>query len=226
MKYPVNFEIELIKNPHKGLYLALEGIDGSGKSTQAQELKKYFEAKGKKVLLTHEPRRDGVVGPLIHEVLIGNVKVPEVTIQYLLVAGRVAHLEEMVIPALERGEVVISDRCFWSSIPYGMLDRFDSSEATGDRLLSALSILSMYHQFITPDICVYLDVDVSTAAGRIKKLKRKAEIYEKEQKLIKVKNGYEFLLKKFPKELIPVHAERHIDEVTGEIVDLIMQVKK
>lgn len=226
MTYPVKFEIELKKNLNAGLYIALEGIDGSGKTTQARELQKHFESLGMTVFLTHEPRRDGVIGPLIHDVLQADVAIPEVAIQYLFAAQRVVHLEEMVIPALQRGEVVISDRCFWSSIPYGLLDRFESSNETAERLLATLSVLSMYHEFITPDMALFLDVDVETAGKRIAAIKRKVEIYEKKDKLQRVRNGYEFLLNKFPDQLVRIHAERHIDEVTKEIVEMLRKVKK
>lgn len=226
MRYPVNFDIELKKNVFPGLYIALEGIDGSGKTTQAKELQEYFEKKGRTVFSTHEPRRDGVIGPLIHAVLQAETKIPAVAIQYLFAAQRVVHLEEMVVPALKRGEVVISDRCLWSSIPYGLLDRFESSDETADRLLASLSILSMYHEFVTPDVSFFLDVSVKTAGERLGGLKRKAEIYEKAEKLEKIKNGYEFLLKKFPEELVRIHAERHIDEVTKEITTILSKLGK
>ncbi len=220
MKYSVNFEIELQGNTLGGLYIALEGIDGSGKTTQAEKLKEYFEEKGKTVFLTHEPRRDGVIGPLIHDILQADTKVPDVAIQYLFAAQRAVHVEEMIIPALKKGEVVISDRCLWSSIPYGLLDRFDSSEETSERLQASLSVLSMYHEFIVPDATFFLDVSVETAGKRLIAMSRKAEIYEKPEKLQKIKNGYDFLLNKFPQVLTKVHAERHIDEVTKEIVSL------
>lgn len=225
MKYPVKFNIELLKNPYKGFYIALEGIDGSGKTTQAEKLKEYFEKNGRKVFLTHEPRRDGVMGSLVNDILKSKKKIPDVAIQYLFAAQRAIHLQEMVIPSLKKGEVVISDRSFWSSIPYGLFDRFDSSQAAANRLLAALSILSMYHQFIAPDLSFFLDVNVNTSTKRLRTLKRKAELYEKAEKLERIKNGYDFLLSNFSKDLIRINAERHIDEVTDEIV-LLLEKKK
>ena len=221
MKYPVNFEIELLKNPYPGIYIALEGIDGSGKTTQAEFIKDYYEKKGKKVLMTHEPRRDGALGPLIHDVLLGNVKIPPVANQYLFAAQRVVHVEEIVIPALKRGEVVISDRCFWSSIPYGLFDREESEGKPSDQLLAALSLLSFYHGFINPDFAIFLEVSVETAAKRLAALKRKAEIYEKSEKLEKIRGGYEFLFEKFPNVLLKVDAEKHISQVTQQIIDIV-----
>lgn len=225
MKYPVKFEIEFKKNNSKGLYIALEGIDGSGKTTQAKDLATYFESIGRTVFLTHEPRRDGIIGPIINDVLQADVKIPEVAIQYLFTAQRAVHLEEMILPALKRGEVVISDRCFWSAVPYGMLDRFESSKTTADRLLTSLSILSMYHEFTVPDITFFLDVSIATAGKRISDLKRKTEIYEKKEKLTKVRSGYELLLKKFPEHITRIDAEKDIEKVAETIIKVIAKKK-
>lgn len=220
MTYNVNFDIELKKNPYTGLYIALEGIDGSGKTTQVKMLKGHFESQGKEVVITHEPRRDGVIGALVDKVLRGEVEIPEVSIQYLFAAQRAVFMEELIIQALERGAVVITDRCFWSSIPYGLLDRFESStDENGDRLLASLSVLSMYHEFIAPDLTFVLDVNIETAGERLDKLGKKAEIYEKAEKLSKIRNGYEFLFKKFPDELIKIDGELLPEKVLQSILD-------
>lgn len=221
-KYSVNFDIELKENSSKGLYIALEGIDGSGKTTQVDLLVEYFKKEGREVVRTHEPRRDGVIGELVDQVLKGDVVIPDVSIQYLFAAQRAVFMEELIIPALERGAVVITDRCFWSSIPYGLLDRFESSkDENGDRLLAALSVLSMYHEFIKPDFTFVLDINVETAGKRLDQLGKKAEIYEKVEKLSKIKNGYEFLFKKFPETLTWIDGEQSSEEVLKEILSAI-----
>lgn len=227
MKYSVNFDIELKKNPYSGMYIALEGIDGSGKTTQVEKLADYYRSLGKEVFLTHEPRRDGAMGDLINSVLQGKIKIPSVAIQYLFAAQRAAHLEDALIPALQRGAVVISDRCFWSSIPYGLLDRYElTKEEAPDQLLTALSILSMYHEFIAPDVTFLLDVEVETAGERFKNLGRAAEIYEKKDKLIKIKEGYSFLLEKFPGVFTTIHAEQEIQKVTDELLSALKKLSK
>lgn len=222
MTYSVNFDIELKKNPYSGLYIALEGIDGSGKTTQVELLAKEFEKLGKTVIRTHEPRRDGVIGELVKNVLKEEVAIPEIAVQYLFAAQRAVHLEEVIIPGLQSGAVIISDRCFWSSIPYGMLDRFESGrQENPDQMLSALSILSMYHEFISPDISVLLDVTVETASKRLGELGRKAELYEKAEKLNKIKNGYDFLMEKFPDALTKINGDKDVTEVTSEILSVL-----
>ncbi len=227
MKYDINFTIDLKKNPYPGLYIALEGIDESGKTTQVDHIAEYFENQGKKVVKTHEPRRDGAMGPLIDSILKGTVKIPAVAIQYLFAAQRATFLEELVTPALKEGAVVITDRSFWSSIPYGLLDKYESEkEENADQLLVALSILSMYHEFIAPDISFVLDVKAETAVERFKKMGRDPEIYEKKEKLEKLKEGYNFLLQKFPEEMIKINAEKGIEEVTQDILSEIKKLSK
>lgn len=222
MKYTVNFDIELKKNPYSGLYIALEGIDGSGKTTQVELLAKEFEKQGKEVIRTHEPRRESVVGKLVHEILTAKVNVPPVSLQYLFAADRAIHQEQIVIPALQSGKVVISDRNFWSAIPYGLLDRSESGkEENTDQLLSALSILSMYHEFIVPDKTFIMDIGVEQAASRLEKKGKDAEIYEKREKLEKLKAGYEFLLEKFSDVLIRVDAEGEVNKITQDIFSKI-----
>lgn len=227
MKYTVNFDIELKKNPYSGLYIALEGIDGSGKTTQAAKLAEYFKSQGREVLNTREPRQDTVVGELVHKILVDKMSVPAVSLQYLFAADRAMHQVQTVAPALEAGKVVISDRNFWSAIPYGLLDKYESNkEENPDQLLSALSILSMYHEFITPDMTFILSVPIETAEERLSGANKVASIYEKREKLVKLKKGYELLLQHFPSELSEIDAKQDTESVTGAILSEIKRLQK
>lgn len=223
MKYPVNFEIELRKNEYPGLYIALEGIDGCGKTTQTNILKEYFEKQGKEVVLTREPRKSGLIGDLVHKVLLGQEKLPTTAIQYLFSADRAAHHEELVLPSLKEGKVVITDRCFWSAIVYGILDRtggvYDKSDA--DLLLISQSILSMYHQFTVPDYSFYLKISVSESTKRLNAKKDAKEIYEKEELIEKVLTGYDYLKDRFTNEITVINGEQPIEKVTKELISKI-----
>src|SRR3989338_4516333 len=123
MKYHISFDIEFRENPYKGKYIAFEGIDGVGKTTQAAILKKYLQKKGREVIFTKEPTQNPPIGTLIHDFIKGKIKFPSVSIQYLFAADREIHLKDTVEPALKNGKIVISDRCFWSSVAYGILDK-------------------------------------------------------------------------------------------------------
>lgn len=223
MKYHVELDIYLKKNPYKGLYVALEGVDGSGKTTQAVSLAEYFKSKGKSVVLTREPRKEGIIGEIVQKVLTGKIKMPSVGLQYLFSTERVLHHEDTIIPALKAGKIVLSDRCLWSAIVYGILDRhggkYDYKSA--DFLLMAHSVLSMYHQFIIPNHTFYLRVSLETSIARIAKKDDVKEIYEDREKLKRVVEGYDWLSKKFKNEITAIDGNRSVEEVTRNIVDRI-----
>ncbi|PJA90224.1 MAG: dTMP kinase [Candidatus Levybacteria bacterium CG_4_9_14_3_um_filter_36_7] len=223
MKYPVKFEIELQKNSYPGLYIALEGIDGCGKTTQLDKLSEYFKKQGREVVVTREPRKSGIIGDLVQKVLIGEEKLPAVSIQYLFSADRAANHQEIVLPSLKKGKVVISDRCFWSAVVYGILDRtggkYDKKDA--DLLLMTQSILSMYHQFTVPDFTFYLKIPLKESMKRLRLKKDVKEIYEDESKISKVLTGYEYLKNRFPDAITEVDGNQTVEKVTKEMIRLI-----
>ncbi len=223
MKYHIGFDIDLKKNPYKGKYIVIEGIDGSGKTTQVERIVAYFKSKGKKVIQSREPRKTGVIGEIVQKVLNRELKMPRLALQYLFATDRVLSQEEIIIPALKRGDIVISDRCFWSAIVYGILDRtggkYDYKEA--DFMLIVYSILSMYHRFIKPDYTFYLKIALNTSLSRIQEKDDIKEIYEDKEKLRKVIEGYNWLSRQFAKEIIAINGEKPIDEVMREIISTI-----
>jgi dTMP kinase len=225
--HKVNFNLELLKNPYKGTYICIEGIDGSGKSTQVRRLTKYLESQGKKVIHTREPRKKGVIGDLVHKVLLGSTKMDPKAIQYLFAADRVLHYNDVIVPELKKGNTVISDRCFWSAPVYGIVDRNDTYKGnTGNQLLVALSILSMYHQFFVPDYNIFLDISLKTSLSRLKAKDDQKEIYEEKAKIEKVIQGYQWLIKEFKEEFILVDGERPEKEVTEKIIEIFEKKKK
>lgn len=222
MKYHIEFDVDFKRNPYKGLYIAIEGIDGSGKSTQVQRVYEFFKERGKDVVKTREPRKNvGAIGELIQRILHGKEKIPPVAFQYLFTADREIHHEELITPSLKEGKVIVSDRCFWSAVPYGILDRDAAlDENTGQYILVAQSILSMYHQFTVPDLTFYLDIPLDVAIERISQ-SGSHEIYEDRRKLEKIIQGYQWLLKKFPKEFIVIDGMQSVEKVTETIVSKI-----
>ncbi len=223
MKYHISLGIDLKQNPHKGLYIALEGIDGSGKTTQSARVADYFRSKGKTVLEVREPRKEGIIGEVIQRVLTGKAKMSPMAVQYLFSTDRVMNQEDVIVPALKKGKVVVSDRCFWSAMVYGILDRTKGRYKYKDAnfLLIAHSILSMYHQFIVPDYTLYLRVSLATALDRISKKDDQKEIYEDREKLRKVIDGYDWLAKKFAKNIAIVDGERKVEKVTQTILKIL-----
>src|SRR5581483_6401525 len=207
------------RNTFPGKFIVIEGIDGSGKTTQA----KLVAEKLSNAIATKEPT-DGPIGKLIREGIADFGKLPPSAIQHLLAADRAVHVEE-IRTYLKEGKTVVSDRYLWSSIPYGLADLDTHPNNTGSVLLSAQSILSMYHQFVLPDLSIYLKVPVDVALARIENMGKEKEMYEHRDKLEKIYEGYEWLVQEFPKEFVVIDGEQSVEKVTSEILDRISSIK-
>lgn len=110
----------------RGTFIVFEGIDGSGKSSQAKELYNYLCTKeGKKLLggrgvyLTGEPTKNTI--PQIQLALSGTIQISPITLQLLMSADRAEHVIKEIEPRLKQGITVISDRYFFSTLAYGAL---------------------------------------------------------------------------------------------------------
>lgn len=217
MNYHISFDLDFRRNPYPGKFIVIEGIDGSGKTTQAKLLVDRLKVLGKEAVYTKEPT-DGPIGQFIRQTLRGAVDVSPLSIQYLLAADRVLHAEE-VEKYLKEGKTLIGDRYFWSAVAYGMADRQETQyEDNGYVLLLAQGILSMYTQFIVPDITFYLRTSVDIALSRLAKMTKEKELYETREKLEKIYQGYEWLASQFPEEITVVDGEKEMEEVTEGIL--------
>lgn len=216
MKYHIEFDIDFKKNKDRGKFIALEGIDGSGKTVQAQKVVDALKEKGYKAVLTKEPT-DGVIGKFIKtDVLSGKVKLPPVAIQYLFSADRSVHQKE-IEDYLKKGFVVVTDRYFWSAVCYGIADL----KQVSDYYLTVLSVLSPYNRFMSADATFFLDIPINTALKRIGKSDKHNEIYDNEAKLKKIKKAYDFLITRFSKEFTRIDGDKSIKEVTDDLVKRI-----
>ncbi len=220
-KYNVNFDIEFRANPYKGLFVAIEGIDGSGKTTQAEKVTQKLKDQGYKVIYTKEPT-DEPTGKFIRQILRGEITVPPVSLQYLFGADRGVHLEN-IEKLLKNEYIVVTDRYFWSSVAYGVFDMGEIS----DFYLTAFSLLSFYHRFMVPDISIFLDVKPETAISRIRQSTKHKDIYDNPEKLPLIKESYDFLLNKFKEKFTVVDGEKDIELVSDTIVEIVKkEVKK
>lgn len=108
----------------RGAFIVLEGPDGSGTTTHAAILASRLEQDGYPVLATHEPTK-GPIGAFIR-LQLQNQTIPVSALQMLFSADRAWHLEEVVLPAMQEGKVVISDRYALSTILYGTALNLDT----------------------------------------------------------------------------------------------------
>ena len=143
-----------------GLFITLEGGDGSGKTTQASLLRDWLESEGRIVVRTREPGGTEV-GVLIRDIVLhhrGEVSPRAEALLYA--ADRAHHIATVVRPALARGEVVIQDRSLDSSVAYQGAGRVLGRDEIRDLSLWATGGL-------LPDLTVLLDLDPEAARARL-----------------------------------------------------------
>ena len=152
---PINFHTATIHIMEQGLFIVIEGIDGTGKSTQARYLGEWFTRQGREVVLSREPT-DGPWGKKLRESASTGRLSPEDELQYFL-NDRRQHVEELIAPSLAAGKVVILDRYYFSSMAY-----------QGARGFDPLEIRKRNEEFAPqPNLLLILDLDVETAHARI-----------------------------------------------------------
>jgi dTMP kinase len=139
----------------KGLFIVIEGIDGTGKSTQAKMLKRALEEAGQTVILDREPS-DGPYGKILRDSATTGRLSPQEELD-LFHKDRKHHLEEIILPALQRGETVILDRYYFSTMAYQGQRGFNPQEIRETNLRFAPN----------PDILFILDLAVDQAIERI-----------------------------------------------------------
>ncbi len=218
-KYPVKYELEFLKNSYPGKLIAFEGIDGSGKTTQVNLVVEELKRLGKKVIFTKEPT-DREIGKLIRKVLSGEVKIPPIALQYLFSADRTVHQEE-IIRFLKEGNLVITDRYFWTGVAYAVADMQD---AKADIYLSSFSVLSHYNRFIVPDVTLYLDVKPAEAVNRIKGSNKHNDIYDKKEKLNLIYRSYTDLVNRFADLFTIINGQQTQEKVTEDILNKIISI--
>lgn len=202
------------KNPYKGKFIAFEGLDGSGQTTQAALLKKYLENQGLGVVLTKEPTWDNEAGKWINETLRQNKKLNLDELKVLqkkFAEDRDWHQKNRVIPALKQEKIVITDRSQFSSFAFGVASGVDLDY-----------LLSLNQNFIEPDLIILLKVSPKVCIARIQKRGEKEALFEKEEQLKRVWGVYERLAKEF-KNIIIVDGEGSIEEIRENIKKIINQ---
>ena len=142
-----------------GLFISLEGIDGVGKSTQSDLLEEFLRSQGREVLRTFEPGGTELGQEIRHLLLHRKGDVAPRSEALLYAADRAHHVATKVRPALERGEVVITDRYLDSSVAYQGAGR--ALKADDVRAISMFAV-----EGLLPHLTILLDLEASAAAER------------------------------------------------------------
>jgi dTMP kinase len=141
---------------YPGILIAFEGIDGGGKSTQVALLAQKWRSEGREVILTREPTK-GVYGQILREAAEKRTRLPADEELELFMKDREAHVDSVILPSLERGHTVITDRYFLSTAAY-----------QGARGLDPAVILDLNEsKFPIPNCALILEISVKDGLGRI-----------------------------------------------------------
>lgn len=183
-------------------FIVFEGLDGSGKSTQAKLLKEWLVNKNLKVILTSEPT-DGIIGKIIREILSKKRKASSRTLELLFAADRADHLD-YILEMLNAGYIVISDRYYFSALAYNSSDH---------------NWLENVYQFmIDPEIIFFIDMPIENCIQRIQKRGADISICENKENLERAYKLYQKMLQN-KKNVVYINGTSTIQEIHNEIIN-------
>jgi dTMP kinase len=200
----------------KGIFISFEGIEGTGKTIQSKMLYAHLLKKGYKVILTEEPGGTRI-GLKIRGILLSieNKEMSPLAELLLYNASRAQHIKEVILPALKRGYIVITDRFSDSTVAY---------QGYGRRI--DLNLVKSFEQSVTaglkPDVTFLLDLNVETGLKRNRGINKTDRLELEDVKFHKrVRNGYLKIAAKEPKRIKLVDGSESIEQVQNKILKII-----
>jgi dTMP kinase len=197
----------------RGLFVTLEGPEGSGKTTQAMLLAGALSETGRVVKLCHEPG-GGPISRAIREILLNPAFVNMVnrTELLLFLAARAQHVEETIRPALETGEIVICDRFSDSTIAYQ-----GHAEGLDEEIVTEINFFAT--NGLVPDLTILLDIDALQGLSRQpdwNRMEAKGLEYHE-----RVRQGFLIQARLHPKRIRVLDASRPIEALHADILQLV-----
>ncbi len=197
----------------RGMFITLEGVDGAGKSSHTDWLADYFRVRGRTVLHTREPGGTPV-GEKLREIVLHEPMHPE-TEALIMFAARREHLAQVILPALARGEVVISDRFTDASFAY---------QCGGRGLPEArLEILERWvHEATQPDLTLLFDVPDEVARARLAAA-RSPDRFERESRdfFERVRAAYLRRAGQHPERIRVIDGTRSLEAVRADLAKIL-----
>ncbi len=196
----------------KGKFITIDGVEGAGKSTQIDFICNYLDSKGINVILTREPGGTEL-GEKIRDILLStDTKSMHADTELLLMfAARNEHINTKIVPALENGDWVLSDRFTDSSYAYQGAGR-------GLDIERIAQLEKWVLQDFTPDMTLLLDVPVELGMSRVESRGKKDRIeLENIEFFNRVRDGYISRSRKFPNRIKLIDSAKNIEHTTEQI---------
>jgi len=213
------------KNPKQGIFITIEGPDGCGKSTQADILVTFLEAKDHRVTLTREPGGCSI-GEEIREILLkprGQQTLSDETELFLFAAARAQHVRETILPAMSMGNIVVASRFIDATAAYQGYGRGLPIERICD-------VNELATGGLKPDLTIILDIDSEkgihrardvheeTPAGEVDRIESESIEFHK-----RVRNGYLAIVKNEPARCVLIDSDRPILEISKDITNCVSE---
>lgn len=204
----------------KNLFIAFEGIDGSGKSTQVKLLSDSLKNAGHKVYSTFEPTESSI-GSIIRNIFKHQMEADHRVIAGLFIADRLDHLLNKtngILKKLEEGYTVITDRYYFSSYAY---------QGTHMPLDWVIEANSLSADLLRPDLNIYIDISPDISMSRISKGRPSTELYETMENLKNVKDKYAetFEKLKLKENIFITDGNRSSDEIAIDIWNEVSKIQ-
>ena len=200
-----------------GMFISFEGGEGSGKTTIIETLIKALEAKGYNVVRTREPGGVPIAEQIRNVILdVNNTAMCYETEALLYAAARMQHLKEKVLPAIEKGSIVICDRYLDSSLVYQGFARGIDIENVKNANYFAMKHL--------PDVTFFIDVTPEVGLKRI--LGRGEELNRLDKESVdfhqRVYDGYVKLCDMYPERIVRINGEQERDKVAEDVISAVL----
>lgn len=194
------------KMARSGVFICVEGLDGCGKTTQTKLLVERLRRRSHDAVYTAEPSR-GKIGKFIKQYCLhGGKRVSNVVEALLFAADRLEHVEKEVVPALDAGKLVVSDRYVYSSLAY--------QGASG---LSLEWIEKINEHATRPNLAIFIDVEPETV---VKRLKPERSVMENLATQREVQKVYMKFVEKG--DLVRIGGNRPEEDVAGDVLTLVL----
>ncbi len=203
----------------RGIFITLEGPDGSGKSTISRNIANYLSEENIDFITTREPGGTKI-GEDIRDIILdsNNKKMCPETEALLYAASRGQHVQEKILPALNKGKVILCERYLFSSLAYQGVGRNLGIEEV--KKINDFAIKNVY-----PDLILFLDVDPMEVLKRKTKrnggdrLEREGNNFH-----LKVYRGYKKLIKMYPENLKIINASKSIEETSKKSIEYVKNI--